>query len=398
MNYKKEEISKTLVKFTYEVSAEDWQKALNESYNKNKAKYAIDGFRKGKAPRKKIEALYGPGVFFDDAIDIAINEYYGKTFEVEPDLMPVARPIIDIVAVSDTEFSFSAEVTLKPEVELGEYKNLEIKKASVTVAKKELDEAIERDRERAGSWETVEGRVAENGDKTIIDYSGRVGDNVFEGGTAENQELVLGSGMFIPGFEEGVCGMAIGDTKEISVKFPEEYGAEDLAGADAVFTVTLHEIQIKKLPELDDEFAKDVSEFDTFKEYKADLKAKMTESKEKQADMENENNLVKKIVDSSKVDIPEIMIEERAEEMLREFEYRLMYQGLDPQNYYSYTGSNREDLKKEYLNNAKDSVKTQLVLMEIVEAEKLVDKDNEEDGAKLTEKLLEFLKSNNKFV
>ncbi|MEG2084278.1 MAG: trigger factor [Clostridia bacterium] len=428
MSYIKEVLEKNEVKFTFEVSEQDWKDAIDQAYLKSKHKFSIEGFRKGKVPRSIIEKMYGVSVFFEDAFDIILPKYYADALDKETEVFPVARPEIDIIAVTDTTLKFTATVSVKPEVTLGAYKGLEIKKTAVKVTKKEVDDAIEQAREKAGAWENISDRPVQKGDMAVIDYSGAVDGVKFEGGTAEKQNLEIGSGMFIPGFEEQVVGMNINDEKDVKVTFPTEYGAQDLAGKEAIFAVKLHEIKVKELPKLDDEFAKDVSSCETLADYQKSIKDELTSQKQKQADTEMENNLIETIANNCKVDIPKAMIDEQIEDMIQEFEYRLQYQGMKPEDYYKYTNSSREDLQAKYQDSGKKNVLMRLVMEAIIDAEKITVTDEEVDNrlkdfAKeankdfdaykkeaeqrqilyikneiVTNKLLEFLKKNNKFA
>ena len=266
MNYNKEILENSEIKYVVEADSSAWQNAIREAYNKTKHKFNIEGFRKGKAPFSVITRMYGVAVFFDDALDIILPELYSELLQKETELVPVARPGVDITAISDTELKVAFIVTVSPEFTLGEYKDLKLKKVSSKVTEEMIAEELTKAQEKAGAWENVTDRPCQKFDTVVIDYSGSVNGVKFEGGTAEKQNLELGSGMFIPGFEEQVEGMAIGEEKDITVKFPEDYGQSDLAGRDAVFAIKLHEIKTKVLPELNDEFAKDVSEFDTLDE------------------------------------------------------------------------------------------------------------------------------------
>ena len=377
MSYTKEMLEKNRVKFTVEVDEADWKAAIEEAYNKNKSKFQIGGFRKGKVPRKVIEAQYGVGVFFDDALDTILPKTYGAILDEEKELFPVDMPKIDIIAISDSTLKYSATVQLKPDVELGQYTGLEFKKDKVKVTNEESQKEIDKALDAAGAWESVTDRPVQNGDKTVIDYSGSVDGVKFEGGTAEKQPLEIGSGMFIPGFEEQVIGMNIGDEKDIVVTFPENYGATELAGKEAVFKVKLHEITVKTTPAYDDEFVKDVSEFDTVAQYEADIKKNLKESKEKDAEMKLENDIIEKIASLSEVDIPKCMIDQQAEEMVQEFEYRLMYQGLNKDDYYKFTGTTKEELMEKYSDTAKKNVLFRLVLEAILKEVKIVVSDEE---------------------
>ena len=311
----------------------------------------------------------------------------------ETDLVPVARPNVDIVAISDSELKVAFTVTVTPEFTLGEYKDLKLKKVSSKVTDEMVAEEIAKAQEKAGAWENVTDRACEKFDTVVIDYSGSVDGVKFEGGTAEKQNLELGSGMFIPGFEEQVEGMKIGEEKDITVKFPEEYGAENLAGKDAVFAIKLHEIKKKVLPEVNDEFAKDVSEFDTVEEYKKDIKAKLKKTAEEKANREMENALLDKIAENTEIKIPDAMIEEQIEEMIQEFEYRIAYQGMKPEDYYKYTNSSRDELRLRYNEQAQKQVKMRLVMDAIIKAENIKAEESEIEA-----KIADFAKGANKSV
>ena len=428
MSYQIEKLEKNQVKLTFDVESQDWKDAIAQAYNKMKNKFTVEGFRKGKVPQKVVERMYGVGIFFDDALDIIIPKYIEDALSGGADVAPVARPDIDIVAISDSTLKFTATFQETPDVELGQYKGLEFKKKAVKVTNDEVDEAIKKDQDKLTTWEKVEGRAAEDGDKVIIDYSGSVDGVKFEGGTAENQELTLGSHMFIPGFEEQVVGMNVGESKDITVKFPADYGVDTLADKDAVFAIKLHEIEKKVVPALDDEFVKDVSETaNTVAEDKKEIKENIKARKESEAEIELENEMIETIAKSSKVEIPDVMIDAQTDDMVYEFEYRLQYQGLNIDDYYKYTNSNRDQLKSQYVEQAKKSVLMRLVMESIIKAEKIEATDEEVDnklrdfakGANkdfdeykksvvpgqlnyiknqiVTDKLLAFLKANNKF-
>lgn len=384
MSYNKEMLENDKVKFTFEVDSEDWKKAIDEAYNKSKNKYQIGGFRKGHVPRKVIENMYGVGVFFEDALDIILPKYYSQAMDAETELVPVDRPDIDIVAISDTTLKFTATVQLKPTVKLGQYTGLTFKKDKVRVTKEEVQAEIDKARESAGAWETITDRPAQNGDKVIIDYSGSVDGVKFEGGTAEKQPLALGSNTFIPGFEEQVVGMNVGESKDITVRFPEDYHAENLKGKEAVFAITLHEISVKNLPAYDDEFVKDVSDCETVKEYEAQVKENIKKDKQKRADAKLENEMVEKFAELATVNVPDCMIDAQAEQMVEEFEYRLMYQGLNKDDYYKMVGMTREEVIKSYRESAAKNVKIKLVLSAIMDEIKIPVSDEEVD-AKIAE-------------
>ncbi len=388
MSYTKEMLENDRVKFTVDVDSEQWKAALQEAYVKERGKYQVDGFRKGHAPRAFIERLYGPQVFFDEALDIILPKTYDEILDKETDLFPVDRPEVSITAITDSTLQYTAEVQLKPTVTLGAYTGIEFQKEKVKVAKEEVSEEINKARENAGWWEQVTDRPAQMGDKVKIDYAGSVDGVAFEGGTAADYDLELGSGTFIPGFEEGVVGMNVGESKSVNVKFPEQYHAENLAGKDAVFVVTVKDITVKKLPELDDEFAKDVSDFDTFKEYQADVKKKITARKDDAAEAALERKIIDTVVENAKVTVPQCMIDDEAEEMVNEFAYRLMYQGLNIEDYFKYTGQTAEQLKQTYHEPAERTVKTRLVLEQVIKAAGIEVTQEDEDAvyADLAEK------------
>lgn len=388
MSYKKEVLKDKRVKFTFEVSEEDWQLAIDKAYLKTKNKFKIEGFRPGKAPKKMIENMYGKEVFYEDALDFVMSDYYEEALEKEKDsVVPVDHPDVEVKEITDKGVKFEATVVVKPEVELGQYTDLEFEKQKVKVENSEVDEEINKARNAAGRWQEVTDRACKKGDTVNINYSGSVDGVKFEGGTAENQDLELGSGNFIPGFEEQVAGMKIGEEKDIELEFPKEYHAEQLAGKKAVFAIKLNEIREKILPELNDEFAKDVSEFDTLAEYKKSIKNKILKFKEEQADIELENNIIDKIASLSKVKIPDIMIKQQIENMMQEFEYRLMYQGTSLGEYFKYTNTTKEDLEKSYEKPAKKQVLNKLVMESIIKKEKITatEKDIEKEIKKIAE-------------
>lgn len=393
MIYNKETSEKSQVKYIIDVATEDWAKAIEEAYNKTKFKYSIEGFRKGKAPKRVIERMYGAGVFFEDALDIVIPQSYEELLAKETELMPVARPDFDIVAISDTDLKLSCVVTVKPEVKLGAYTGLTIKKVEKPITDEDVANELKKAQDKAATFENVVDRAAALGDSTIIDFSGSVDGVKFEGGSAEKQELNLGSGTFIPGFEEQVVGMTIGESKDVKVTFPKEYGAEELAGKDAVFAVVLHEIKVKKLPALDDEFAKDASEFDTLDAYKADIRKGLETVNNDKAKQETETAVLDAIADKTEVEIPDAMIVDQVNNMIQEFEYRLMYQGMKAEDYYKYTGSSRDELATQYRTSAERSVKIRLVMEALIKAENIKVDDSEID-----EKIATFAKNANKNI
>ena len=379
MNYTVEKLEKNKAKITVKVDAQDWQNALQKAYEKTKNKYQIGGFRKGHVPYKVLVNAYGVGVFFDDALDIILPQEYGKVLEQEKELDPVDTPEVGINAISDATLEFTLTVQCKPDFTLGKYNGLEIARDKVEVSEEEVQAEINAKLEEAGAWIPVVDRAAQNGDQVLIDYSGSVDGVKFDGGTAEKQTLTLGSGMFIPGFEEQVVGMNIGDQKDVNVTFPEEYHEKSLAGKQAVFAVKLHEINIKDVPTLDDESVKDISEFDTVEEYKASVKSKIEEKKNAEADSKLENDLIQKIADDSKVEIPQCMIEQQIDDMIQEFEQRLQYQGLNAKDYYKYTGMTQEKLRENYKEMAEKNVKLRLTLDALLKAVQVPVSDEEID-------------------
>ena len=379
MNYIGEKLEKNKAKIIVKVDAQDWQNALQKAYEKTKNKYQIGGFRKGHVPYKVLVNAYGVGVFFDDALDIILPQEYGKVLEQEKELDPVDTPEVGINAISDATLEFTLTVQCKPDFTLGKYTGLEIARDKVEVSEEEVQAEINAKLEEAGAWIPVVDRAAQNGDQVLIDYSGSVGGVKFDGGTAEKQTLTIGSGMLIPGFEEQVVGMNIGDQKDVNVTFPEEYHEKSLAGKQAVFAVKLHEINIKDVPTLDDESVKDISEFDTVEEYKASVKSKIEEKKNAEADSKLENDLIQKIADDSKVEIPQCMIEQQIDDMIQEFEQRLQYQGLNAKDYYKYTGMTQEKLRENYKEMAEKNVKLRLTLEALLKAVQVPVSDEEID-------------------
>lgn len=377
MNYTKELLEKDRVKFTVEVSEEEWKNALTKAYEKNKGKFQIEGFRKGKVPRKVIENMYGIGVFFDDALDIILPETYTEVLDKESELFPVDRPEVDILAISDSTLKYTATVQLRPTVTLGAYTGLDFEKKSTEVSDEEVEAEIKKDLENAGSWEPVGDRAVENGDKCVIDFSGSVDGVKFDGGTAKDYTIVLGSGSFIPGFEEQMVGMKAGETKVLKVKFPDDYHAENLAGKDAEFEVVLHSATVKNVPALDNETVKDISEFDTVDDYKKSVKDRLAAKKNEEADFALDQAIIEKIAEGAQVEVPECMINDEAEDMLREFEYRVMYSGGSPEQFYKMSGQTRENVLNTYKTGAAKNVRLRLVMQEIIKVANITVSDEE---------------------
>ena len=371
----------------FKLTSEDWASFDNRAYQQNKGKYNVPGFRKGHVPKNVLENRYGKGLFFEDALYLAAQEYYTQFLETNKDVMPVARPEIDekSIKIDEKGVAFAIVVTVRPEVVLGQYKGLTIEKSKVaTVKKAEVDAELAKVRERNARYVQITDRAVQDGDQINLDYCGKVDGVAFAGGTAEKQTLVIGSHTFIPGFEEQLIGAQIGETRDIIVTFPEEYHAEELKGKQAVFTCTIHEISVKELPELDDEFAKDVSEFSTLKEYTADIKKNIKARNEKSAQDADESKLVETVVANATFEIPSQMIEDQIDDYINEFKYQLMYQGLDLEGYFKYTGSTMEKLRQDYKARAEKSVRTRLVFEEIVKAENIT-ADAEAVQAKIAE-------------
>lgn len=367
------------VKINFALSAKEWDDCIEKAYLKNKSKYSVPGFRKGHVSRKMIEKMYGEGVFFDDAFNDAFYDAYSKALNENEEIFPVDEPKVDIDGVNDDGVAFHATVTVKPEVTLGDYKGIKLDKVEYNVTVDDVQAEIDRARKQAGRRVEVTDRAVENGDIVNLDYSGSADGVKFDGGTAQGQELVIGSGSFIPGFEDGMVGMNVGETKDITVKFPENYHAENLAGKDAVFTVTVNKIEKEELPELNDEFAKEVSKFDTLDEYRADVEKRLTEENTRRADAENENKLVEAIVNNASVEIPSCMIEHQLDHIVEEMRYRLsyMYRGMKLEDYLKYTGGTIEELREARKADAERDVKTRLTLEAIVKAENLDVTDDE---------------------
>ncbi len=384
MNYTYESGEKSVVKIKITLDKAEWIDAQSKAYQKMKGKFSIPGFRKGKVPKHIIERQYGQGVFFEEAINIAFPEYYYSILDKEPTIEPVDRPDIDVESITDDGITLIAIVPVKPEVKIAEYKGIKIDKVEYNVSDKDIEDEIERLRQRNSTETSVTDRPAMSGDITIIDYSGSVDGVKFAGGTAEKQTLVLGSGQFIPGFEEQVVGMNIGEEKDVLVKFPEEYHAEELKGKDAVFAVKLHEIKIKELPTVDDEFIKDATGAESLEAYKAETKKKMQEANDKKAKYETEDKLIKKIAEESQMDIPDALIERQIDNMLQDMEYRMMYQGIKLEDYLKYTGQTIETYRESFRKQAEEQVRVQLVIDKIISLEKIT-ATSEEIDAKIAE-------------
>ena len=375
MSLQVEQLEKNMAKLTVEVPAEQFEAALKTSYNKNKNKFNIPGFRKGKAPQAMIEKMYGVGVFYEDAVDEAINASYPDAAK-ESGLEIVSRPEISIEQVEKGKsFIYVATVATKPEVTLGEYKGIEVEKAKPEVTDADVEAELKKVQEQNSRLVSVEDRAVADGDQTVIDFEGFVDGKAFEGGKAEDYTLVIGSHSFIDTFEDQLIGKNIGEDVEVNVTFPAEYHAAELAGKPATFKVKIKEIKMKELPELNDEFASEVSEFETLDAYKEDVKNKLAETKQAQATAENENNVVQKVVDNAQMDIPAPMVDEQVRNMIEDYARRLQSQGISFDQYLQFTGSTIEQLQEQMRPQAELRLRTRLVLEAVVAAEKIEPSD-----------------------
>ncbi|EFC96025.1 trigger factor [Hungatella hathewayi DSM 13479] len=375
MSLQVEKLEKNMAKITVEVPAEQFEKALTAAFNKNKSRFNIPGFRKGKAPQAMVEKMYGVEVLYEDAINEALDATYGDAV-TESGLEVVSRPEIDVVQVEKgKELIYTATVAVKPEVTLGEYKGIEVEKASAEVTDEDIEAELKKVQEQNSRLITVEDRAVEDGDQTVIDFEGSVDGTPFEGGKGEDYPLTIGSHSFIDTFEEQLIGKNIGEECEVHVTFPEEYHAKELAGKPAVFKVTVKEIKRKELPELNDEFAGEVSEFETLEEYKNDVKSKLSLKKQKDAATENENHVVDKVVENAQMDIPEPMIDSQVNNMVNDYARRMQSQGLSLEQYMQFTGMTIETLKEQMKPQAVKRIQTRLVLEAIVKAENITVSD-----------------------
>ena len=387
MSLQVEKLEKNMAKLTIEASAEDLEKAIEKAYQKQKNQISIPGFRKGKVPRQMVEKMYGKEVFYEDAANELIPDAYDKALEeCEEDI--VSSPKIEVTQIeSGKPFVFTATVALKPEVKLGKYKGVKIDKIDTEVTDEEVDAEINRERENNARNITVEDRPVKDGDVTTLDFEGFVDGVAFDGGKGENYPLTIGSGAFIPGFEEQLIGAEIGKEVEVKVTFPEDYQAENLKGKDAVFKCTIKEIKEKELPELDDEFASEVSEFDTLAEYREDVKKNLAEKKEKDAKNLREEAAVKAAVEDSEMEIPDAMLETQQRQMVDEFAQRITMQGLSMEQYFQFTGTNYQQMVEQVKPQAEERIKSRLVLEAVAKAENL--EASEEDYEKELETMAE---------
>ena len=405
MSLQVEKLEHNMAKLTVEVAAEDVEKALQAAYLKHRKQINIPGFRKGKVPRQMIEKMYGPEVFYDEAANNMIPDAYAKAYD-ESELDIVSQPKIEVVQMEKGKpFIFTAEVATKPEVTLGDYKGLKVDKVSTRVTQKEVDEEIEKERERNARTIEVTDRAVQDKDEVTLDFEGFVDGVAFEGGKGEDYPLTIGSGSFIPGFEEQLIGAEIDKEVEVNVTFPKEYHSEELAGKDATFKCTVHTIKAKELPELDDEFASEVSECETMDAYRAEVKKNIKERKERTGKEKKENQAVDQAIENAQMDIPEAMIEFQVRQMADDFARRIQQQGLTVEQYFQFTGMTAEKMMEEMRPQAEKSIKTRLVLEAIVKAENIEVSDErvEEELTKMAEayqmeveKLKEFMGENEK--
>ncbi len=384
MKYETAPAEKSTVKVTMTFDAAEWAEANNQAYLKNRKKYAVNGFRKGKVPKHVLETFYGKGVFYEDALNLLYSQHYGEVLEKEKtNFMAVGDPSLAVEDLTDEKVVLSATIPVKPDVKIETYKGIKIKKIEYTVTDADVEKDIESTRDRLAEKVEVTDRAAENGDNVSIDFTGKADGKEFDGGSAENYDLTLGSHTFIAGFEEQVVGMKLGETKDVNVTFPEDYQAENLKGKPAVFTVTLHKITGKKLPELNEEFAKKMGS-DSVEAYRAKVKERLIKNAESKSRNETEFSILSEIAKGASAEIPDAMIETQEDYSLRNMEYNLMYQGIKLDDYLSYIGSTREAYKKNFEEEAKTTVLQQLVLEKIMKLEK-IEATQKEIDAKIAE-------------
>ena len=379
MSLQVENLEKNMAKLTIEVPAEEFDAAIKNAYNKNKNKFSIPGFRKGKAPLAMLEKMYGAGIFYEDAANEVIDASYPKAAEESKEEI-VSTPEIKVTQIEKGKaFIYEATVALKPEVTLGEYKGVEVKKAEAVVTDEDVENELTAARKKNGRLIDVEDGAIEDGDNTIIDFTGYIDDKTFDGGAGTDYPLVIGSHSFIEGFEDQLIGKKKGETCDVNVTFPAEYHADELAGKPAKFVVTIKEVKRNELPELNDEFASEVSDFDTLDEYKADIRKKLQEKKEQDAKVENENNVIEKVVENAQMELPQPMVDTQAREMVENYARRLQSQGLNINDYMKYTGMTPEKLMEQMRPEAEKRIKTRLVLEKVVEVENVEVSDEKLD-------------------
>ncbi|MCQ2387617.1 MAG: trigger factor [Clostridia bacterium] len=379
MKYTFEKAEKSTVKIEITLTETEWKEAIDKAYESTKGRYSLPGFRKGKVPKHLLEQTYGTGIFYEEAINSAFPKYYAEVLKKESSIEAVAAPEIDIKNIDDKGIVMVAIVAVKPDVKLGDYKGINFKKIEYNVKDEDVENDIKRLQDSRSRLVDVKDRAVKDGDTTIIDYSGSVDGVKFDGGTAEKQTLVIGSKTFIPGFEEQIIGMKIGEEKDITVKFPDDYSAENLKGKDSVFHIKLHEIKVRELPELNDEFIKEATGAENLDAYKKEVKDRLVKQNQARADREIEDEIVKKISENASVEIPDALIENQIDSMVEEMEYRLSYQGLKLDDYLKYIGKTREDYRKDYKEQAESIVKSQLVIGKVIEVEKIDASDEEVD-------------------
>ena len=387
MSLQVEKLEKNMAKLTIEVSAEDLDKAMEKAYQKQKSRISLPGFRKGKAPRKMIESMYGKGVFMEDAVNSLVPQEYTKALG-ECDLEIVSQPEINVTQMEPGKaLIFTADVAVKPEVTLGDYKGVEVPKSEIAVTDEEVDAEVKKEQDKNARTVAVEDRAAANGDITTIDFEGFVDGVAFEGGKGTDYALTLGSGTFIPGFEDQLVGANTGDHVEVKVTFPEEYQAKELAGKEAVFQCDVKKIETKEVPELDDEFAKDVSEFDTLAEYKEDVKTNLEERKVNEAKRAKEDAAVDKAIENAQMDIPELMTKTECRQMMDDFSRRMQQQGLSMEQYFQFTGQSMDKMMEDMKPQALKRIQTRLVLEKIAEVENIQPTEEEvnEEISKMAE-------------
>jgi trigger factor len=380
MNVKMEDIEKNVVQLEIEVDAAKFEEGMQKSFAKNASKFNVPGFRKGKAPRHIVERYYGEQALYDDAINIVCSEAYDQAVD-EKNLHPVDRPEIDIIQIGNNQnLIFTAKVTVKPEVELGAYMGIEVKKAEAVVTDEDVEKELQKVVEKNSRLISVSDRPVQDGDTAIIDFEGFIDGVAFEGGKGTDYSLVIGSGTFIPGFEDQLIGKNVGEEVDVNVSFPEDYGKEELSGKPALFKVAIKEIKFKELPTVDDEFVKDISEFDTLDEYKADLRNKLEEAAKHKAEHEDENNVIKQITENATVDIPEVMVQNQIDAMVKDFDMRLRYQGLELRKYLEIMGMDYEGFRGQFAQRAENEVKVQLVVEKICQVEDVKATDEDADA------------------
>lgn len=360
------------VKLSIKIDKQEWEEAVEHTYQKNKHKYSLPGFRKGKAPRKALEAVYGPSIFFEDSFNEVFAKSYSEILVKEQDIEPIDRPNVSIDDMAeDGSMTVTATVLVKPPVKLGQYKGLKVETEKVVVTDEDVDHELYHLREKAARKVPVTDREVKEGDIVVIDFSGSVDGKKFDGGTAKNYELVIGSHTFIPGFEEQIVGMKAGETKNINVKFPDDYGAEHLKGKDAVFEITLHQIYVKELPEADDKFAKDTSQYETLEEYKASIKERLLQARQRQADIAKENKLIDIITDATEVDVPDVLVQRELDHILEDLKFRLSFQGMTLEQYFNYLNTDEAQFREARKADAQRTVKMRMTLEEIIKRENL---------------------------